>query len=205
MHKKLVLTIMILLSAVGCQRRRDLRLQDYETLANDPRRNTQAAREHNARAVEFLKDNQLEQADKELKAAMAMDLFFGPAHNNLGTVYYRQKKFYLAAWEFQYAAKLMPNRAGPRNNLGLVFEEVGKLDEATKWYEEALEIDPDAIEIVGNLARVYVRKNRKDEKTRQLLSEIVIKDQRPDWIAWAKERLALMSQPASTTTQPAEK
>jgi hypothetical protein len=38
----------------------------------------------------------------------------GPAHNNLGIVYYRQKKYYLAAWEFQYAAKLMaysPSRA----------------------------------------------------------------------------------------------
>jgi hypothetical protein len=31
----------------------------------------------------------------------------GPAHNNLGIVYYRRKKYYLAAWEFQYAARLM--------------------------------------------------------------------------------------------------
>jgi hypothetical protein len=32
----------------------------------------------------------------------------GPAHNNLGIVYYRQKKYYLAAWEFQHAARLYP-------------------------------------------------------------------------------------------------
>ncbi len=69
----------------------------------------------------------------------------------------RQKKLYLAAWEFQYASTLMPNRAEPRNNLGVVFESVGKLDDAAEWYEAALQIEPDTPEVISNLARVYVR------------------------------------------------
>jgi hypothetical protein len=45
--------------------------------------------------------------------------------------------------------------------------------------------------IAGNLARIYVRTNRKDDRTRQLLSDIVLKDTRPAWVAWAQERLAI--------------
>ena len=42
------------------------------------------------------------------------------------------------------------------------------------------------------VARVYVRTNRKDDKTRELLRNVIMKDQRPDWVAWAKERLAVI-------------
>ena len=207
MRKSHVPVILTLLAAMGCQWRGAGRLDEYETLGADPRRNTQAARRHNAEAVKLLRGGRLEQAERKLKAALAADLFFGAAHNNLGTVYHRQKKFYLAAWQFQYAAKLIPNRAEPRNNLGMVFEAVGRLDEAVGWYEKALQMEPDNTEVIGNLARAYVRSNRKDQKTRKLLSEIILKDQRPDWIDWARRQLALMGrpQPSDAATQPATK
>ncbi len=51
------------------------------------------------------------------------------------------------------------------------------------------------METIGNLARVYVRGNREDERTRQLLGDIVLKDQRPEWVTWAKERLATAIRP----------
>ena len=203
MQKGLLFVLAVLATASGCARKPTSPLDAYQTMGRDPRRDTQAARQHNARAVKLLQDGKLTAAEVELKAALAADLFFGPAHNNLGTVYYEQEKYYLAAWEFQYAARLMPNRPKPRSNLGLVFEAVGKLDEATKWYEEALQLAPDAVETVGNLARVYVRRNRKDDRTRELLTKIVMKDNRPEWIAWAKDRLALMGQPPPRATEPA--
>jgi Tfp pilus assembly protein PilF len=165
---------------------------EYRTLARDPSRDTQAAREHNARGAELLEKGHPEPAEEELKEALAADLFFGPAHNNLGIAYFRQKKHYLAAWEFQYAAKLMPSKAEPRNNLGMVFEAVERLEDAANWYEKALALEPGEVEIAANLARIYVRHDRKDEKTRQLLQDIVMKDSRPQWIEWARERLAMM-------------
>jgi Tfp pilus assembly protein PilF len=192
----LVITVM-LAALCGCQKQEDLRSGEYKTLPNDPGRNGQVARENNAKAVEHLQKDDLSAAEKELSAALTADMFFGPAHNNLGTVYYRQKKYYQAAWEFQYAAKLMPNKAEPRNNLGMVFEAVGKLDDAAKHYEEALQIEPDTMEVVGNLAHVYVRANRKDDRTRKLLDEIVMKDTRLDWITWAREKLAALPQATS--------
>ncbi len=156
-----------------------------------------------ATAVELIKNGNLEEARKQLELALEADVFFGPAHNNLGNVYYMQKKFYLAAWEFQYAAKLMPTKAEPKNNLGLVFEQVGKLDDAAKYYEEALALEPDNTEVIGNLARAYVRENRKDEKTRQLLTDLIMKEDRPKWKAWAEERLKLMGEPDPKQPVPA--
>jgi len=189
-----------LLLVAGCHR--SALVGEYATVAADPRRDTEAARERNGEAVGLLKREEFAKAEKVLKAALAADVFFGPAHNNLGTEYYRQKKFYLAAWEFQYAAKLMPHSPEPRNNLGLVFEAVGRLDEAAKWYDEAIAIEPDNPELIGNLARTLLRSGHKDDRTRQVLSDLVMKDTRPDWVAWAREQLALIPQPATTEPPP---
>ena len=115
----------------------------------------------------------------------------GPAHNNLGKVYFRQGKMYLAAWEFQYAMKLMPNQPEPPNNLGLVFEAAGKLDDAAESYGKAVAREPDNIDALGNLARAP-RRGDKDAEVRDLLNELVLKDTRPEWVAWARDRLATL-------------
>jgi Tfp pilus assembly protein PilF len=172
----------------------------YQPGPNDPRRNTEAARKHQEEGMVLLGAGKLEEAEKEFKAAIEDDLFSGPAHNSLGTVYYRLHRFYEAAWEFQYAAKLMPQKAEPRNNLGLVFESAGKLDEAATWYEKALALEPDTMEPTANLARALVRANHKDERTRQLLGDVVMKDTRPEWVEWARQRLASMTKPETPET-----
>ncbi|MCY2927473.1 MAG: hypothetical protein NT031_18955, partial [Planctomycetota bacterium] len=121
----------------------------------------------------------------------------------LGTIYLKQKKYYLASWEFQYAAKLMPNQFEPLNNLGLVFEAVGRLDEAAGWYDKGLALAPEADEVTANLARVSVRNNRKDERTRALLQKVVMKDRRPEWVSWARQQLSRIPRQApAPASQP---
>lgn len=164
----------------------------YETIAVDPNRNTELARQYNAAAVMMIKDDDIINAEYKLKSALNADMFFGPAHNNLGLVYYKSKRFYLAAWEFQYATKLMPNEEAPRNNLGMVMEAVTKLDDAAKWYEKALTIKPGSVESTANLARVRLRQKKHGAKTQKLLRQIVLKDDRAEWVSWAKERLAMI-------------
>ncbi len=201
--EKILLSGLLMLLVCGCQRNRpEPTTMSYKTVAADPGRDTEVARRCNALAVALLEQGDLAGAERELKVSLGADALFGPAHNNLGTVYYRQKKFYLAAWEFQYAAKLMPDRSSPPNNLALVYETVGKLDEAAKFYEKAMKLDPNVVEITVNLARVCVRSGRKDERTRQLLQEIILRDARPDWAAWARETLALMGHPPTSATRP---
>jgi Tfp pilus assembly protein PilF len=194
------LAVLLAAGAAGCQWNREaMSPPGYATVAHDPRRDTTAAQEYSARGVERVRAGDMVGAEKEFRAALAADVFFGPAHNNLGLVYYKEKKLYLAAWEFQYAAKLMPTKAEPKNNLGMVLESVGRLDEAAKSYEEALKLEPDSTQVTGNLARAYVRSGKRDQRTRELLESVVMKDDRPTWTAWAKDRLVRMGQP---TTAP---
>jgi len=199
------LTLFLVASVLcGCQLRRQRDTQSYQTVAKDPRRDEALARREAARAKSLLESGELAEAEKALKAALAADLFHGPAHNNLGIVYFRQSKFYLAAWEFQYAAELMPHKPEPKNNLGMVLEAVGRLDDAAKQYGQAMAAAPDNPEYVGNLTRCRIRQNKRDAETRKLLEELLLKDTRPDWLKWARgELLRMPLAESATATQPA--
>lgn len=184
-----VLILAVMISLPGCSG--PLNSLDYETVQHAPNRNpVKAQREHDL-ALKLLEERQFEEAEKALKKALAADITFGIAHNNLGKVYYHQSKFYLAAWEFQYAIKLMPNHPEPRNNLGLVFEAVGQLDKAVTVYGQALDLQPDNPQFIGNLARARVRRGDRDESLRTLLSDLIMRDTRPEWVMWAHNKLAL--------------
>jgi Tfp pilus assembly protein PilF len=161
----------------------------YETIGKDPRRDADFARQENARAVTLIDAGKYDDAQAALKSALAADVMCGPAHNNLGKIYFRQKRLYLAAWEFQYAMKLMPNQAEPPNNLGLVFEAAGKLDDAAESYGKAIALEPENVAALGNLARARVRRGDRDESVRGLLQKLIERDDRADWLAW--ERLTL--------------
>lgn len=126
-----------------------------------------------------------------MQKSLLADVTYGPAHNNLGKIYYGQRNFYLAAWEFEYANKLMPHRAECQNNLGLVYEAVGKLDEAIDSYSIAYAADPKNPVVIGNLARARVRRGDDDPVVAQLLADLKLYDSRPEWVAWASERLAV--------------
>lgn len=203
MKKLLLIVIAASILSTGCSGQPFWRKQSQDVMtAKDPQRDTYAAMQHNAAGVEHMNKGDLKNAEAEFKAATMADAFFGPAHNNLGTVYYKKKDYYQAAWEFQFAAKLMPGKSEPRNNLGLVLEAAGKLDQAAQSYEEALAIDKDEQQVIGNLARVYVRQERKDDRTKELLHKVVLNDSRPEWVAWARERLACFNQPASIPAIP---
>lgn len=164
----------------------------YQTMSDNPARNTELAQQRHREALARMQDGELDKAAALLTAALEADVTFGPGHNNLGKVYYLQKKYYLAAWEFQYAIKLMPNMPEPRNNLGLVMEAVGKLDEAVDQYAQAANLEPDNPQILGNLVRAHIRRGDRDEVTRALLSELILRDTRPAWVAWARQKLAMM-------------
>jgi len=178
----------------GCASPKAQTPTEYQTMGSDPRRNADLARQENDRGVAMLEERKFSEAESAFKKALTADITFGPAHNNLGKCYYHQNKLYLAAWEFEYAIKLMPNQPEIKSNLGLVFESVGKLDQAAEQYSLALKEEPDNVQFVGNLARTKVRQGQKTQEVRDLLDKLVLQDTRQDWVEWAKERLALMGQ-----------
>ena len=204
------LRFLILVAAfaiAGCASSDNSSKVNYETVARDPRRDTERAEAENARAKRLIAAGDYARAETALRAALSADVMHGPAHNNLGKVYYHERRYYLAAWEFQYASKLMPNQPEPRNNLGLVYEAVGKLKDAAACYTNAHELDPDNPQFIGNLARSRIRQGERSAELRTLLENLVLRETRRDWSQWAQEQTALMpaaGTPTSTgvTTQP---
>jgi len=176
--------------AAACQGTPTPSAKNYETMTADTGRDSELARKENEKAIELIQKNEAGQAEETLKRALAADVTFGPAHNNLGKVYFAQAKLYLAAWEFQYAIKLMPNQPEPKNNLGMVYEAAGKLDSAVDCYQKAMAQEPEASLYAGNLLRARIRRGDDRRQLRSVCEKLIERETRPDWLEWEKIQLA---------------
>ncbi len=182
-----------LLFAAGCGSTEKTATKNrYETVAPGVEGDTDKARELNTQATQLILHGQFDEAKELLKDALTADVTFGPAHNNLGRIYYEQKQFYKAAWEFEYAAKLLPHHAEPRNNLGLVFEAVGDYDKAVDHYENALLMEPNNPELIGNLVRTRLNRGDRGAEVRQLLNDLILRDSQSKWSEWARDKLRML-------------
>lgn len=185
---RVALGLGLLWAAAGCALFSPNR-EVYETIRANPHHKTGLARKLNDQAIGQLDDGNPSLAMTTLNRALIADVTFGPAHNNLGRIHFEEGDFYLAAWEFEYAARLMPNNPEPINNLGLVYETAGRLAEACVQYAAACDLAPDHPEFRGNLVRAKLRQGCVDDTVIEGLREIVLKDPRDDWREWAEELL----------------
>ena len=150
-------------------------------------RNPLKAQELNQQAADLMDANPQE-AERLLCEALTHDLYFGPAHNNLGVVHLSQGRYYEAANEFEWARKLMPGHPDPRMNLALTLERVGRIDEALATYESALEVYPNHLPTVQALARLQVRYDRSDDRTLGYLEDIALRSE-GEWTRWASNEI----------------
>ncbi|MHB1156182.1 MAG: tetratricopeptide repeat protein [Phycisphaerales bacterium] len=166
---------------------------EYHTLSVAPLRDTDAAKRANETGLTHLAAGELDKAAAAFKEALAADVDFGPAHNNLGKVYYLQRDWHKAAWEFEYAGELLPGDPGPHNNLGLTLEKKSsRLDDAIDEYRIAVGLAPDNMQYVGNLAKALVIRGDRTDELHALLKQLAGKDTRADWLLWARQQLAGM-------------
>lgn len=154
-----------------------------------PARNPLTAKKLNDQGLRKLEDGDKEGAEKSFRAAIEQDLYYVPAHNNLGLVLLKKGEYYDAAWEFHTAAKLAPEQSEPRANLAALYEEIGRLDDAIAEYESALDIDPDNLAAMRHLARACVKAGRKDEKTRNLLERLTTHPDGDQWDYWVRGQI----------------
>lgn len=183
------LSIALLLIAVhGCSALRKSS-HPYATSISGPLRDTYGAQRLNGQGLKALEEDETEDAERCFRKAFEKDLFCASAHNNLGLLLLRSNKPYEAAWEFQFAAKLLPHSVEPRNNLGLVMEKVGQLDQAITHYENALHIDPNNVEVMGHLARAYVKSRRTSDDLKGFLKKISFQNPGGSWDKWARTQL----------------
>jgi len=179
--------IVLLLSAAGCgEQAVQTNSGPYRTVNVEPLRDTPTARKYHAKGVKHLEADDVDAAIKDFQRALEADVEFGPAHNSLGRAYFMQERFYEAAWEFEYAHKQLPRAPEPLNNLGLIHERDRSYDRAIEYYRKAVERAPDNIRMKANLARAMIRRGDRTKEVHNLLQQILERDDRPDWLIWAK-------------------
>lgn len=130
-------------------------------------------------------------AEQLLRQALAADLFYDPAHNNLGVVYLERGMLYEAANEFEWARKLMAGHPDPRVNLAITLDRAGRGDEAVAAFESALQVQPGYLPAVQGVALLTVKAGRDDERLEGWLEEIAMRAN-GSWDTWARaERVGL--------------
>lgn len=127
-------------------------------------------------------------AEAMFREALTKDLFYGPAHNNLGVLHLKQEKLYEAANEFEWARKLMPGHPDPRVNLALTLERAGKVEDALASFRSALEVYPDYLPAIEGIASLTLRAGKKDEKLAGWLDAIAMRGETQKWRDWAITR-----------------
>jgi tetratricopeptide (TPR) repeat protein len=151
-------------------------------------RATSVAEKLNREAADLIEKDPAK-AEVLLRDALTKDLFYGPAHNNLGVVFLHQHKLYEAAHEFEWARKLLPGNPDPRVNLALTLESAGRLEEAFKTYETALEVAPEDLAAIEGLAGIAARTGRDEPRLQGWLEQIALGAAGADWAEWARIRI----------------
>ena len=156
-------------------------------------RNTAAAERLTKEAADLI-GTDADRAEELLREALAEDLFFGPAHNNLGVVFLERGELYEAASEFEWARKLMPGHPDPRLNLAITLDRAGQSDQALSAYTATLEVYPGHIGAIQGLARLAVLEGRSNPQLPAWLERIALEGESESWRSWAqKERTSLGS------------
>ncbi len=196
MNRTIVITVCLALGSAlllpGCAAPRTS--SPYATQTPDDR-DPRRADELNGQAAQVI-DRDPAHAEALLRDALTADLYNGPAHNNLGTLYLKQGKLYEAASEFEWARKLLPGHPDPRMNLALTLETAGRTDEALATYETALEVYPQHLPSMQALARLRVRVGKMDDRTKDLLQQVAFRSDDEKWRDWARMQLAKHDAPS---------
>ncbi len=179
--------------AGGCARTAGYAGSPYSE-SGDIQRDAAAAEALARRAAELLTSDAATdhtEAESLLRQALALDLYNGPAHNNLGTILLARGDLYAAANEFEWAKKLLPGHPDPRINLALTLERAGRADEAVASYDAALDVYPNHLGATQGLVRLQLRSGRPDDRTHALLREVALRGENEAWRSWAARHAAL--------------
>ena len=182
----IVVGLSIIPALVGCTS--TPKTGPYESPSAE-KRDTSAAESLNREAAELLSSDP-EHAETLLRDALSKDLFFGPAHNNLGVLHLKKGELYEAASEFEWARKLLPGNPDPRINLAITLERAGRTSDAMDAYKTALEVQPGSVIAMQGAAVLAVRAGRNEAALAGWLKEIAMSGENAAWREWAAQRSA---------------
>lgn len=88
-------------------------------------------------------------ARDSFERSVKMDRNYGPAYNNLGTIYYQQKNYKKAERYYKKAVKLDPQNALVFGNLGTLYLTRRKFHDGTEAYQRAYALNPGIFEEIA--------------------------------------------------------
>lgn len=108
----------------------------------------------------------LNAARREYERAAKLDKNYADPVNNLGTVFYAQKRYRTAISRYQKAIALSPDSAAFWSNLGTAYFAREKYEDMAKAYAKALELDKDVFERHGGGAGTRMQDKSVTDRAR---------------------------------------
>lgn len=130
----------------------------------------------------------VEQAVAAYQKAIAANPHAAGALVNLGTLYYRMRKFTDAESHYQRAIEADPRYALAHFNLGNLFDEMGDIDRARRHYEVALQVNPSYSDAHFNLALLSERSGQALQAVRHWKAYLKL-DTGSSWARVARRQL----------------
>ncbi len=127
----------------------------------------------------YFSANALDDAEKNLKAAIELTPREPSLHYNLAQMYEARKESLKAIEEYRKEIEINPSSYMAQNNLGLLYREIGQLDRAMEAFRRVLKIIPGDLQASYSLAETDLMANRNLEEARTLAQHVV--QQKPDF------------------------
>jgi Flp pilus assembly protein TadD len=141
------------------RRWREAASQFQETLKSEPK----SSLAHEGLGYANFQLGQDGSAEETLRQAITLDATRWQAHNFLGLVYDRQRRYRDAIAEYQAALALQPGEPSVSNNLGLAYHLDGQYDDAVDAFQQALRTRSNNPKIYNNLGLAYAKLERYPE------------------------------------------
>lgn len=119
-------------------------------------------RPHQNLGLYYGRQGRLEDAKRELTAALALEPRNFELHNNLGVIYKQLGEYDHAVQEYTTVLALSPGDVMARYNLGNLYLAQGRIPEAVREYEKTVELIPDYDEAHNNLGIAYQKSGKFD-------------------------------------------
>ena len=119
----------------------------------------------------ILKQGRLNEAKRLFLEALVINPYYEEALNNIGIIYYRERKYNEAIDYYLKALKVNPEFSGAHNNLGVAMISIGRMDDAVSHFKKALIINSENKGAFENLEKALKIKTGSGKKGKDMKKE----------------------------------
>lgn len=123
----------------------------------------------------YLASGRLEEAESELRKALALDARMADAHFEMGNLQYKRKNYPAALSGYETTVKLDPKNFQAFNNTGVINYQLNRPAEAEKALLRVVALRPDFTAVYKNLGIIYELKLKNPSRAREFYTRYLEK------------------------------